>query len=563
MTPPHPPAETPAPPDGPAAVPGAAPAPRVPVPLRAPGTGTAAEAAGGAPSSGGPGRGGGAPRGLGRAALVTAVLSVAGSVLGLVRDQTIAHLFGAGSDTDAFLVSWTVPEVASTLLIEDAMALVLVPAFSLAVARGTVRGLARRTLPAMCLALGACAALLAFAAPWVVDALAPGLPDHSLAVSCTRLTATCVFSFGLVGYFSAALRAHSSFVAPAAIYVAYNAGIVAVMLVLPERLGVRAAAAGVAVGGVCMALVQLPSLWRRFRKRPVSAGAVPPVGLSLVAPVALFALTRQSQVLVERFLAAPLQAGAISHLNYAQKVAQLPMSLSLMLCTVTFPVVARAMDAGDTATARRRVERDLALAAVLVLLGTALVISCAPQIVQLLFQRGAFGAADTKATASVMRVYALGLLGQTLVGALVRCYFYAAKPLWYPTGAMLAGLALTTLSGALLVHVWGVLGIAAANAIGITAAAALLLGGLRTRSVPVRVGHTAGALARLTAAACAATGAGRLCAAAVPSPLLGTALACVAIAAVFLGTARLLRAPGADTFLSTLLSAKRKFAHAR
>ena len=45
-----------------------------------------------------------------------------------------------------------------------------------------------------------------------------------------------------------------------------------------------------------------------------------------MATVLLFALCRQSQVLIERFLASRLPAGAISHLNYAQKVAQIPMT---------------------------------------------------------------------------------------------------------------------------------------------------------------------------------------------------------------------------------------------
>ena len=78
---------------------------------------------------------GGPPRFLARAAVLTAVLTAAGALLGLLRDQALAHLYGAGPDTDAFLVAWTVPEFASTLLIEDAMALILVPAFSLALAR--------------------------------------------------------------------------------------------------------------------------------------------------------------------------------------------------------------------------------------------------------------------------------------------------------------------------------------------------------------------------------------------------------------------------------------------
>jgi putative peptidoglycan lipid II flippase len=520
----------------------------------------------------GPGSSG---RFLARAAFVTAALTAAGALLGLVRDQIIAHLYGAGPDTDAFLVAWTVPEAASTLLIEDAMALILVPAFSLALARRAagetpglpdpVRLLMRTTLPRLFLALGACAALLVALAPQVVAVLAPGLSEPRLAVECTRLTATCAFSFGLAGYISAALRAHGSFVAPAAIYAAYNVGIIATTLVLADRWGVRAAAAGVAVGGVLMVIAQLPALWRRLKERsPVTGTAAksggPPVAFALLAPVIAFALSRQSQVLIERFLAAPLPAGAISHLNYAQKVAQMPMVLSLMLCTVTFPVVARAMAAGERDTARRRVERDLALAGIIVLAGAATVVACAPQIIQVLFQRGAFTPADTAATASVMRVYALGLLGQTLVGALVRCYFSAARPLWFPALAMVAGLAVNTVAGALLLRVWGVLGIAAANALGITLTAALLLAAVGRHSVPVRLGPTVGGLAKLSAAATAATGAGWLCGALIPSPVAGAGTACVVVTAVFLLIAHTLRAPEIDTVLRPVTQ---RLAHAR
>ncbi|MGV9591762.1 murein biosynthesis integral membrane protein MurJ [Streptomyces tendae] len=496
---------------------------------------------------------------LARAALVTAVLSVAGSVLGLARDQALARLFGAGSETDAFLVAWAVPEFAATLLIEDGLAFALVPMFSLALARRAqgapgdpVRALVASTLPRLALAFAAAGALVAVAAPVLVRALAPGLPDHALAVDCTRLTATCVVSFGLAGYCSAALRAHRRFLAPAAIYVAYNTGIITAMFLLGGRWGVRSAAVGVAVGGVLMVAAQLPSLLGRLRRRdggPDTPGTTPgtpppsttpdtpppstppdtrpsstpaspadgarPLALALFGTVLLFALCRQSQVLIERFLASGLPSGAISHLNYAQKVAQIPMTLSLMLCTVTFPVVARALADGDTERARDRVERDVALAACLVLLGAATVVACAPQIVHLLFQRGAFTAADTAATAGVMRVYALGLLGQTVVGALARSYFSAGRASWYPFGAMAVGVVATAVVGARAVGPWGVTGIAAANAVGITVTAALLLAGMGPRSVPVRIRRVLGDLGRPVLAAAVATGAGALAAARV------------------------------------------------
>ncbi|WP_033314147.1 lipid II flippase MurJ [Streptomyces iakyrus] len=519
---------------------------------------------------------------LARAALVTASLSIAGSLLGLVRDQSLARLFGAGSDTDAFLVAWTVPEFAATLLIEDGLAIALIPAFSMALARRArgapgdpVRALVGATLPRLCLALAAVAALIACTAPYLVTALAPGLPDPGLAADCTRITATCVLAFGLAGYCSAALRAHRCFLAPAAIYVVYNTGIIAAMFLLGEGWGVRSAAVGVAAGGCLMVAVQLPSLWRRLASPTphlVKASAVAeerPMQLALVAAVLLFALCRQSQVLVERFLASGLPAGAISHLNYAQKVAQIPMTLSLMVCTVTFPVVARALADGDTARARSRVERDLALASWLVLLGMCAVVACAPQMIELLFQRGAFTPGDTDATADVMRVYALGLLGQTLVGALVRSYFSAGRATWYPLGAMAAGIAVTSGIGAGAVHSWGVAGIAAANALGITVTATLLLAGLRTgrpnstHGVSVRVRPVLAELSRLVAAAAAATAAGAFAASRLPSPAAGLTAGLLTVTFVFVPLSWAIGAQSSASALRSLRAVTRRLTHGR
>ncbi|MET7284468.1 lipid II flippase MurJ [Streptomyces sp. NPDC005573] len=522
-------------------------------------------------------------RSLAKATLLTASLSIAGAVLGLVRDQSLARLFGAGRDTDAFLVAWTVPEFAATLLIEDGLAFALIPAFSMALARRArgaagdpVRALVAGTLPRLALAFAAVGALVAAAAPGVVGILAPGLPDPALAVDCTRITATCVLSFGLAGYCSAALRAHRRFLAPAAIYVAYNTGIVSAMFALGGAWGVRSAAFGVAVGGVLMILTQLPSLLVEFRARRTTGGAGPadpaeaprPLDVPLMATVLLFALCRQSQVLIERFLASSLPAGAISHLNYAQKIAQIPMTLSMMLCTVTFPVVARALAEGDTERARLRVERDLAVASCLVLLGAAAVVACAPQIVQLLFQRGAFTARDTAATAGVMRVYALGLLGQTLTGVLVRSYFSAGRATWYPVGAMAAGIAATSLIGAATVGAYGVTGIAAANATGITLTAALLLCGMRSarhgrpRGVPVRTAGVLRELGRPLGAAVPAVVAGALVAGRPASPLAGLAAGGVTVTVVFVLLCWALGAQGFAPALRSLTTHTRRLAHA-
>nr|WP_208036603.1 lipid II flippase MurJ [Streptomyces cyanogenus] len=511
---------------------------------------------------------------LARTTLVTASLSVAAALLGLVRDQSLARLFGAGRDTDAFLVAWTVPEFAATLLIEDGLAFALVPAFSMALARRAqgvpgdpVRSLVAGTLPRLALAFTAVGATLALTAPWFVAALAPGLPDPALAVDCTRLTATCVLSFGLTGYCSAALRAHRRFLAPAAIYVAYNAGIITAMYVLGGRWGVRSAAFGVAAGGCLMVLVQLPSLLGQLRGRrgpgaaPAAVAGEQPMHVPLMVTVLLFALCRQSQVLIERFLASGLPAGAISHLNYAQKVAQIPMTLSLMLCTVTFPMVARALADGDTERARNRVERDLALAVPLVLFGATAVVACAPQLIALLFQRGAFTAADTAATADVMRVYALGLPAQTLTGVLVRSYFSAGRATWYPVGAMTVGIVVTACLGAWTVGAGQVTGIAAANAAGITVTAVLLLAGTGRRGVPIRTRPVLRELSRPLVAALVAAPAGAWAAGLPAAPLGGLAAGGATVTVVFLVLGTALGVQGFAPAFRPVRTLARRLAH--
>ncbi|SDL94619.1 lipid II flippase MurJ [Nonomuraea jiangxiensis] len=470
-----------------------------------------------------------------RAVSVTALLIGLGSLLGFARDLLVGTVFGADAGTDAFLVAWTIPETAAPLLIEGAMAFVLVPLFSRAVEAGDdVRGLVSSTLPRLCLGLAGLGALVAVGAPYLVGLLAPGIPQAGLAADCMRVAAVTIPLFGLAGYLSAVLRVHQAFAPPAAIYVAYNVGIVACVWTLRDR-GVYAAALGVAAGALGMVLVQTPAFLRRIGPPRRPARGVP-LPLAAFLPVAVFTLVRQCQVFVERFVGSSLPEGSISHLNYAQKIAQVPMVLSLIVATVSFPQLARSIAAGDTGRARRRMAGDLAVACAVVLAGTAAFLACAPDIVAVLLEHGAFTEADTAATAHIMRVYALGLLGQAVVGVACRAYFCGARASWYPALAMAAGLIVTAV---LARPAWGVTGIAAANAAGITLTAVLLLTGLRSRVMALPFRMAVAPLRGLLPAAAAATAAGwgaRSLLADLPRPI-ALALAGAALAATFCAVA--------------------------
>jgi len=467
---------------------------------------------------------------LARAAVLTVAITLSGSLLGLGRDLLLARFFGATGATDAFLVAWTVPETAFPLVVEGALAFLLVPLFSRALAEaGTgpaVRDLVAATAPRILAVLATASAMVAVAAPVLVHLIAPGLADPALAVTCTRLTAVTVLTFGMAGYLSAALRAHHVFGAPATIHLAYNTGILALVWLLHGRFGIVSAAAGVALGSCFMVATQVPSFLRRVGWPRRVLRRASPVTVAAFAPIAAYTLTRQAQVFVERYVGSALPAGTISHLNYAQKVAQMPMLVALLVCTVTFPTLARSVAAGQAEKARLRLESDLRTVTALILVAAAYLIAFAPTIVAVLLQHGRFDAHDTAATATILRVYALGLLGQALVGVLCRPFFTAERPGWYPALAMAVGLTVSTVCAVLGAPAFGVTAVAAANVTGITVTALLLLAGLRRQSVTVSLSALGWATVRLAAAAAGAGAVGRFAGTALagaPSIVVGAA----------------------------------------
>ncbi|MEV1295990.1 lipid II flippase MurJ [Pseudonocardia sp. NPDC049635] len=447
------------------------------------------------------------------ATVISTALIGLGSVGGVARDLLLASYFGADGTTDAFLVAWTIAESAVPLLIDGAMALLLVPAFTRALTtppepflgsgsaapREAVRSLVGFMLPRLLVGLAVTGAIVFATAPWLVRILAPGLAVPELGVQAMRIVAGSLLLLGLAGFAAGALRAHLVFGPPAAISVAFNTGIIGSIVLLHERLGILSAAVGVTVGAGLMLLVQLPAYLRRvpLPRQIVLRTAL--IGSGAFLPIAVYTLSRQAQVYVERFVGSTLEPGTISHLNYAQKIGQLPSSLALILAVVTFPLLARSLTSGAESAARRRMEADVRIVGGVVLLSTVFLLVFAPRVVELLFERGAFVAADTAATAAILRIYVFGLLGQALVELFCRALF-TGRSTYFPAAMMGAGLAVTAAVAALGAVWWGAPGIAAGNAAGITVTAVGLLFARRSRAQAVHPRAIGSILGRLVPA---------------------------------------------------------------
>ena len=121
---------------------------------------------------------------------------------------------------------------------------------------------------------------------------------------------------------------------------------------------------------------------------------------------------------------ASLQPGAVSHLYYADRVYELPLAIvGIAIGVVLLPDVSRHLRAGNHAAVMDSQNRSLEFA-MLLTVPAAIALAVVPvEIVKGLFERGAFTAADTPATAYALAIFALGLPSFVLIKVFSPAYF--------------------------------------------------------------------------------------------------------------------------------------------
>ena len=414
------------------------------------------------------------------AAIVIGLGNVASRLLGLVREAVMAWLFGATVETDAFVAASAVPQMVYDLLVGGAISAALVPVFvDAAEDEERLWRLISSILSLVAIVLGAVALILAVAAPLVVDVLAPGFgpEQRDAAVPMVRVMLGAVVLQGLAGILMAALYARRRVGPPAFSPAIYNGGIILGAILLHQALGVYAMVAGVLVGAAGQLALQLVGLGR-LRYRPTLGLDRPEVRtiLRLYAPVAAGMVVTIVGIVIDRNLASRLAEGSLSVMNYATRLIQFP--IGLVATAISFAVLtplaehASALAAArdtDVAEADRRGYRETLLFGIRIVLllmvpATIGLVILREPLIQILFERGRFGAVETDRTALVFLAYAPQLpfaaLDQLLIVA-----FYARQDTRTPVLVGVAGVLLYLISALALIGPLDVAGLALANTI--------------------------------------------------------------------------------------------------
>jgi putative peptidoglycan lipid II flippase len=372
-------------------------------------------------------------------------------VLGLVREQIFAAMFGAGYAYDSFVVAFRIPNLLRDLFGEGALSAAFVTIFSRYDTNKTQEEtwrLASNVLVFFAILLSLLTLLGIFMAGPLVSLLAP---DFSKIAGKAELTATLTMVMmpflvfiSLAAVVMGMLNTKGRFFVPAMASSFFNLGSIVggvSMAWLLPRYGYPAIvgmAIGTLVGGILQLGVQLPALFKTgFRFFPHLDLKDPGLHsiLRLMIPATIGLSATQINIFVNTSFAASCAEGSVSWLNYAFRLVQLPIGIfGVAFSIAVMPVMARHAAKKDVPAMRDTLVSSLTMVFCLTIPATAGLVLLAEPIIRLIFERGAFTAFDTVATAQTLTLYAIGLFAYSANKILVPV-FYALDDTRYPVMA--------------------------------------------------------------------------------------------------------------------------------
>ena len=433
-----------------------------------------------------------------KAASTVSLLTLVSRITGLVREQLIAAAFGASAATDAFNVAFRIPNLLRRLFAEGAFSQAFVPILAAARERDgdeATRRLIDAVASVLAWALLVTCVLGMVGAPVLVWAIGSGLAEFDLAATMTRWMFPYIAFMSLVALSAGIPNTWKRFAVPAVTPVLLNLAVIAAAWWgAPAFRGwglnpVLALAAGVMVGGVLQAAIQIPAL-RAIGCMPrfaVGIGSLraawkhPGVALILrrMAPALVGVSVAQLSLLINTQIASHVGVGAVSWLTYADRLMEFPTALlGVALGVVLLPQLSAAQARQDTQAYSDMLDWGLRVLLLLALPCAVALIVFPKALVAVLFHYGQFQPHDVLQTTRALMGYGVGLMG--LVGVKVLAPgFYARQDIRTPVRIAIIVLAATQAMNVGLVPWLGHAGLALSIGLGALLNAAWLLVGLR------------------------------------------------------------------------------------
>ena len=357
-------------------------------------------------------------------------------ILGFVRDVLIAKYLGVGVLSDVFFAAFKLPNFFRRIFAEGAFNSAFVPIFveKLQVQNGRDDAICfvRNILSFLFFALLVFIILIQVFMPLAMKLMFFGFSSDagklSLLISLSRITIFYLLFVSVVSLFSGVLNSLGKFAAPSAVPIILNGTLIASIFVfgsITPNLG-YALSWGVFSAGVLQILWLVIFL---YRAKMLVYPSIPKINDDMkhffkkLAPGIIGANVMQINLLVDTMIASMI-SGAVSYLYYADRINQLPLAMiGIAINIALLPALSRAIKSSEISGAIRLQNIALEVSLILVIPATFALTSLAHPMIEVLFQRGAFGEDETNLVSRALMFYSFGLPAFVMVKVLEPGFF--------------------------------------------------------------------------------------------------------------------------------------------
>lgn len=383
------------------------------------------------------------------------------------KAMLIARAFGSGSGLDAFYIALLVPTVMINV-VSGSIGGAFMPVYLDARRRGGLEAAKRlygSIFAAVALLFAACGVILMLFSRPLFAILSPGFDEATQALT-SRLflvVAPAIVLGGIPATWTAVLNAEGYFTWPALSRSISPLACIAALLLLSRESGIYSLAAGTLAGALGEVAVLAYALrghgfsliprWHGLNAdlRGVARQFIPGVTCSFWSSGA---------GLADQSMASALPSGSVASLNYGSSLVGSAIGVTAeAIGTAMLPSFSRLVAAGAWADVRRVLKTYLWLAFAIGASGMLALIALSRPLTALLYQRGAFSAADTDVVAGVQIALALQLPAILMAVVILRL-LTAMQLAWARSAGGIGNLVLDIVFNYWLMKRFGVAGIA-------------------------------------------------------------------------------------------------------
>lgn len=391
------------------------------------------------------------------------LMTLISRILGFVRDILIASIFGASMFTDAFFISFKIPNLLRRIFSDGTFSQAFIPVlmeYKSDKNEKNIKNFLSSILGFMSFFLLLLTILGVFFSQSIILISAPGFlnPPEKLILSTNllRIMFPYILLISLSSLCSSILNSWNYFSIPAFSPIFLNISIIFFSVFFSSFFcpSIIVLAWSVIIGGLVQLLYQLPFLYKinmlvlpNFHWNNIGLLRI----LKKMGPAILGASANQISLIINTVFSSLLNSGSISWIYYADRLIEFPVGiLGVSLSTVLFTSLAKNYKNGIKLEYKKLLDWGLRISLIVSLPGSVILFFLAKPVIIVLFQYGKFTDFDVLMTARVLKLYSCGLISFIFVKILSSA-FYACEEIKIPMKASLFTLLLNQLMNPFLI----------------------------------------------------------------------------------------------------------------